>query len=246
MGKFIKFEDLILYEDEAILLLNKPSGMSSLEDKNNQNVLGLAKKYNPDLQLCHRLDKMTSGIMIMSKKEEYYRNIAIQFEKRKIHKYYLALIEGIHRFEKKVVDLKLQISTNKKVIISKREGKPSKTIFNTEKIFGHYTLVRCEPITGRMHQIRVHLSALGYPIVGDELYGGKDVLLSAIKSKYRANKYAEQERPLNHGYLLHAFQLEFEHPETGEPFKMEAPLNKGFEVTLKMLDRYDSGVKASL
>lgn len=239
MSKHINFEDIIIYEDDDIIVVNKPVNMASLDDKSNINLLHLAKRYNPDLQLCHRLDKMTSGILLLSKKEEHYRHISIQFEKRQITKNYLALVEGTHAFKNHEISYPLLVSTNKKVTVSQRLGKPSNTFITSLRHFKHFTLLQCQPITGRMHQIRVHLASIMIPIIGDELYGGKNIMLSDIKKKYKIGKFTDEETPLNHGYLLHSHSLEFTHPATEEKVKFEAPLNKNFEVVIKILEKYD-------
>lgn len=239
MSKHFLFKDIIIYEDEHILLVNKPQGVSSLDDKSNANLHYLSKKYNPDLQLCHRLDKMTSGILLFSKNEAHYRSIAIQFEKRQVHKKYHALVEGVRQFDHINIDYPLNVTTNKKVTVSHRAGKPSQTFVSTLRHFKHYTLLECEPVTGRMHQIRVHLQSIQCPIVGDELYGGKNLFLSSIKRKYHLGKFTDEELPVNHEYLLHSHSLTFTHPFTGETVSFSAPLNKNFATVIKLLEKYD-------
>lgn len=238
--KFIQFKDLIIFEDDDILVVDKPSNVSSLDDKSNRNLNHLAKLYNPELQLCHRLDKMTSGILLMAKGKENYRNIALQFQYRKVRKMYVALVRGVHHFEEKEVDLPLLVTTNKRVMAHKNDGKKANTIVTTEKTFRNYSLLRCEPLTGRMHQIRVHLLSLGCPIVGDHLYKGEDIMLSTIKRKYKYSGRKMEERPLNHGYMLHAKSLTFTHPGSGEEMTVETPYPKNFAVVLKVLEKYDS------
>ncbi len=237
--KFINFNDLIIHEDDDILLVNKPVNVSSLDDKSNRNLNHLAKIYHPELQLCHRLDKMTSGILLMAKGPENYRKMALQFQHRKVQKTYMALVRGVHHFEEREVDIPLLITTNKRVSTHKNDGKKALTVVTTEKTFRNYSLLRCEPHTGRMHQIRVHLLALGCPIVGDELYKGENLMLSTIKRKYKLSGRKEEERPLNHGYLLHAQKLRFTHPATEEEVEFEADFPKNFAVVLKMLEKYD-------
>lgn len=238
--EFILFQDLIVFEDDDILLVNKPVDMASLDDKSNRNLNHLAKKHNPHLGLCHRLDKNTSGILLLAKSEEGYRHIAGQFAKRTVKKEYHTIAAGIHQFEDHLIDLPLFVSTNKKVSISRENGKPSQTLVNTEKTWRTHSFLRCEPVTGRMHQIRIHLSTSGCPILGDTLYGGHDLLLSNIKRKYKASGRKEEEKPVNHGYLLHARRLSFDHPVSGERMSFEADYPKNFSVTLKVLDKYDS------
>jgi len=236
---FIQFKDLILYEDDDILLVNKPADMASLDDKSNRNLNHLAKLYNPDLSLCHRLDKNTSGILLLAKGSENYKAIAGQFAKRKVNKEYHTISAGVHYFEDTVVEVPLFVSTNKKVSVNRQSGKASKTVVNTIKAWKSFSYIRCEPVTGRMHQIRVHLSTLGCPIVGDELYGGQDIRLSEIKRKYNFSGRRE-EQPINHGYLLHAKMISFEHPRSAERLTFEADYSKNFQVAIKVLDKYDS------
>lgn len=236
--KFVNFKDLILYEDEAILLVDKPLYMASLDDKSKRNLHHLAKLYDPNLSLCHRLDKNTSGILLMTKGAEHYRTMSIQFERREVKKVYQTICSAVQPFDRYLIDLPLFVSTNKKTSISKQQGKPSQTYVSTEEAFRNFSLLKCEPITGRMHQIRAHLGAINCPIVGDTLYGGKDVLLSELKRKYKPSGRKE-EQPINHGYLLHALQLSFTHPVSGEPVTFEAPAPKNFEITLKILRKYN-------
>ncbi|MEO1450745.1 MAG: RluA family pseudouridine synthase [Bacteroidota bacterium] len=236
--KFPPFTQLILHEDDDILVVSKPLHMASLDDKGRLNLLAMARSHNPDLRLCHRLDRNTSGVILMAKNDESYRNISIQFQERQIRKVYHTLVAGIHSLDGLEIDLPLFVSTNKKVTVSHQQGKASLTRVYTETRFGNYTLLRCEPVTGRMHQIRVHLASQGMPIVGDTLYNGQDIYLSGIKRKYKPSGRRE-ESPVNQGYLLHARSLEFTHPVSGEKMTFEAPYPKNFATTLKILGKYN-------
>lgn len=236
--KFPPFSQLILHEDDDIMVVIKPLHMASLDDKGRLNLLSMARRYNPELRLCHRLDRNTSGVLVMAKHDESYRHISIQFQERQVKKIYHTLVSGIQHLNGLEIDLPLFVSTNKKVTISHQQGKPSLTRVYTEEAFGNYSLLRCEPVTGRMHQIRVHLAAQRMPIVGDELYGGKDIFLSEIKRKYKPSGRRE-ESPINQGYLLHARSLTFRHPVSEETRSFEAPYPKNFATTLRILGKYN-------
>ena len=237
--KFPKFEDLILFENNDLIVVNKPAFLSSLDDREGGeiNLLRLAKQYTSDAQICHRLDKETSGALIIAKNPEAYRSVSMQFEHRKVKKIYHAVIIGIHVFEDLHVDLPILNLGGKNVAISRQEGKPAETVFNSIKYYKHYTLVECSPITGRMHQIRIHLASQRACIAGDEMYGGKPVFLSEIKRAYRLGK-EQDELPIMKRFALHARQLTFKINDTTQ-MTFEAPYPKDFATLVKLLDKFD-------
>lgn len=204
--KFPKFTDLIIHEDENIIVINKPPFIASLDEREGGeiNILRLAKKYYEDAQICHRLDKETSGILLIAKNPETYRLISIEFEKRRVDKTYHAIIEGTHIFQDLKIDLPILNQGNKNVTIDRYNGKPAETIFNSIQYFKHFTLVECKPITGRMHQIRIHLATQHAAIVGDSMYRGKPVYLSQIKKRGFTLSKDEEEQPIMKRFALHS------------------------------------------
>jgi 23S rRNA pseudouridine955/2504/2580 synthase len=234
--EFIRFEETILEEDEHIIAVNKPHGVSSLSDRESElNMLVLGRKYCPTVQLCHRLDKETTGVLLFAKNPEVYREMAIKFEHREVVKHYLALVMGNRDFEEELIDLPLGQSGKGKSRVDYENGKESATVVNTAEKFRDYTLVDCFPLTGRMHQIRVHLAAKGCPLAGDETYGGKHILLSELKRKWKFNR-KEQEPTVNDGIMLHARGLSFTLYD--KEYTIVAPMPKKFEAALKILRRY--------
>ncbi len=231
----VKFEEIILFEDKDYVLVNKPPFLSTLEDRNEKvNLLRLARMYTADAQVCHRLDKDTSGVLAIAKNPEAYRHLSIQFQKRQVVKLYHAVVDGVHQFRETLVDQPILKQVDGIAKISKREGKPAQTYFNSVKSYHHHTLVACKPVTGRMHQIRLHLSVLGAPITGDELYGGKPFFLSQVKRKFNLKKETE-EQPLIKRMALHAFSLQFNDLEENARI-IEAPYAKDIEVLIKQLE----------
>lgn len=238
--KIPKFTDLILFEDDDIIVVNKPAFISTLDEREGSeiNMLRLAKNYSDDAQICHRLDKETSGALIIAKNPEAYRSVSMQFEKRKVKKVYHAIIEGTHVFDELLVDLPILNVGKGSVTISRQEGKRAETWFQSLKFFKHYTLVECRPVTGRMHQIRIHLATQRASIAGDEMYKGKPVFLSDIKRKYHLGK-DQEEMPIMKRFALHAYEVTFKLMNEKD-ITIHAPYPKDFETLLKLLDKFDS------
>jgi len=236
MGKELKLKNWILFEDDDFIVINKPPFIASLDDRASRfNVNKLAKDYWAEAQMCHRLDKDTSGALLIAKHAEAYKHAALQFEKRKVDKVYHAVVEGSHEFKNKVVNAALLTTGKGKVVVNRGKGKDSETSFTSLGVFNKYSLVECKPITGRMHQIRVHLAELNAPIVGDEFYGGKPFYLSAIKKKYNLKKNSV-ENPLIKRFALHAFKLSLTGIKGGK-YEFEAPYPKDFRVLIEQIEK---------
>jgi RluA family pseudouridine synthase len=227
-------KDIILWEDEDYFALNKPPFISTLQDRVDEtNLLDQAKQYIEDAQVCHRLDKDTSGVIVFAKNPEAYRKLNMQFENRKVQKVYHALVDGIHNFKEELVDAPILKQDDGISKISKT-GKPAQTWFNSIKSYSRHTLVECRPITGRQHQIRIHLTLLKTSISGDELYGGKPFFLSAIKRGFNLKKDTE-EQPFMKRMALHARSVEFSNMKY-ETIIIEAPYPKDFQALIRQLE----------
>ena len=237
--KRIKFEDQIVFENDNYVAINKPAGVASLHERlgEAESVIELAKKYKPDYQLCHRLDKETSGVLLISKHAKAYSHAAVSFEKRRVKKVYHAVADGIHKFENLEVDLPLITTRSGRSAVNKQKGKASKTIFNTIENFRHYSLIGCVPVSGRQHQIRIHLGSQNASIAADEIYGGKLPYLSKIKKNFTTNK-TNEESPMISRFALHAYSLELEDMDE-TPLSIVAEYPKDMAVFVKQLRRFD-------
>ncbi len=236
--KKIDFEDIILFENQDYIVINKPPYLSTLDDRVTEgkvSVLALAKKYCSTIQIGHRLDKETSGCLAIAKNPEAYRHLSIQFEKRKTKKIYHAIINGIQDFKNVEVSKPIHAFNTGVVKIDHENGKEATTFFTTLDVYTKNTLIECKPITGRMHQIRIHLAVLGAPIVFDNLYGGKPLFLSELKKKFNL-KFETDEKPLIQRVALHAKQLIFEGLDDKE-ISIEAPYPKDMKALLAQLEK---------
>lgn len=230
----LTFEEIILFEDDDFIFVNKPPFLSTLEDRKEKvNLLGLARTYIETAQVCHRLDKDTSGVLAVAKHPDAYRHMSLQFEKREVIKVYHAVVDGNHGFADTLVDLPILKQDDGVVKISKREGKAAQTYFTTLQPYKFHTLVECRPVTGRMHQIRIHLSTLEASITGDEMYGGKPFYLSTVKRGFNLKKQTE-EQPIMKRMALHAFSLTFTDMKEAKR-TVEAPYPKDIRVLVKQL-----------
>ncbi len=232
----------VIYSDDDIIVLNKRSGILIAADRYNPDAPRLdllAEKEFGKLYAVHRIDKDTSGIIIYARTPEAHKSLSEQFEHRKVKKTYHALVYGHPLWQNLHVDLALQPDgdARHRTVASKKFGKPSVTDFRLVGSCGPYSWIECHPLTGRTHQIRVHLAENGFSIVCDPLYSGnqKPVRLSEIKKKWNGDE--EEERPLLSRLALHAYKIEFEHPATHKKVSFCAPYPKDMEATRKQLSK---------
>ena len=211
----------IIYEDNHLVVVDKPAGLSVLPDgweKDSEYLVKMLQEQYGKIFIVHRLDKITSGVMVFARQAETHRALNIQFENHEAQKTYHAILEGNPKWEEKVAKYPLRANVGHKhrTMVDDRNGKPSETRFRVMKRYQESALVEAKPMTGRTHQIRVHAYALGHPLVEDVLYGARD-------------RYGIP-RP-----MLHAQTLTFLHPVTNEKVKFSAHHPTDFEEALKIL-----------
>jgi len=244
----------VLFEDEHLLALDKPAGLLTSPDRDDANRPNLMRLLHAGiadkkpwarertlkyLSNAHRPDSESSGVTLLAKNKPTLVALANLFSSEKPVKKYVALVQGNPKVEKFEVDAKLAPHPVKTglVCVNPKDGKKSKTQFELLEIFSGWMLLRCLPFIERAHQIRVHLRHAGFPVVGDELYGGKPLWLSRLKRDFRL-KPGHEERPLISRAALHAEELTLPHPVTGETVTITAPWPKDLRVALKYLRQF--------
>jgi 23S rRNA pseudouridine955/2504/2580 synthase len=212
------FSPVVLFEDEALLVINKPPGLAVHGGSGvSFGVIEALRARNPApkfLELVHRLDRETSGVLLLAKKRAALVELHRQLQAGETDKHYLALVARHWTERKRIVDLALEKrvnATGERKVIVKAGGDPATTVFRLERHVGPYSLLDAELKTGRTHQIRVHLAHLGFPILGDERYG--DFALNKTLAKAGLKRM-----------FLHARRFAFRHPMSGEKISIEAEL----------------------
>ena len=215
-----RLKQTVLYEDDALLVIDKPSGLAVHGGSGiSRGVIEQLRLERPELkflELVHRLDKETSGVLLLAKKRSALTKLHAMMREGEVEKRYFALVKGVWKDEKRAVKLKLHkylTADGERRVSVTEEGKAAHTIFYLRQALPGYTLLEAELKTGRTHQIRVHLAHLGYPIAGDDKYG--DFPLNKLLAKQGLKRM-----------FLHAFSVVFMHPSTGEALRIEAPLPK--------------------
>ena len=221
----------IIYEDEDIIVVNKPKGMvvhpangnpdgtlvNAIMDICKDSLSGIGGEIRPGI--VHRLDKDTSGLLIVAKNDMAHVKMSEQIKNHEVKKTYIALVRGVIKENEATIDMPIGRSrTDRKKMAVAKDGKNAVTHIKVLKRYDKYTLLEINIETGRTHQIRVHLSHIGYPIIGDYIYSnGK-------------NEFGVE------GQCLHAKSLEFKHPITKKEMKLEAPLPEYFQDIINKLD----------
>ena len=222
----------IIYEDDDMLVINKEKGIvvhpgngnpdgtlaNAVMARCKDSLSGIGGKIRPGI--VHRIDKDTSGLIIVAKNDASHIALSKQIQDRNVKKTYIALVRGVIKENEATINMPIGRSTKdrKKMAVTK-DGKEAITHFTVLKRYNSFTLLEVKIETGRTHQIRVHLSEIGYPIVGDEVYSnGKNPF--GVK-----------------GQMLHAKRLELKHPKTGKELVFEAPLPQYFEEILNQLEK---------
>lgn len=217
----------ILFEDEGLIVINKPAGYAVHGGSGiNAGIIEGLRLIRPEtrfLELVHRLDKDTSGCLIIAKKRSVLKQLHELFREDQVQKTYLALLAGQWARKKLVVDaplLKNVSQGGERMVVINKAGKAAETLFRRLNLFAEATLVEASPKTGRTHQIRVHAASLGHPIVGDDRYG-----LDEVNKHFKSKGYNRM--------FLHAATLKFQHPVTNKLLTISAPLPQQLDDLLK-------------
>lgn len=213
----------IILSDDALLIVNKPSGLPVLPDGWESDAPFLVRMLEQNygkVWIVHRLDKITSGVMVFARTAEAHRALNIQFEKHEVQKTYHAILEGVPLWIDMVArhPLRANVGHKHRTAVDLKAGKESETRFKVLKSYPSYVLVEAVLMTGRTHQIRAHAYALGHPLLGDALYGGEETDII--------------QRPALHSYLL-----SLRHPTTGDQASFTTPYPEDFSTALDRLNQ---------
>ena len=215
--------DRVIFEDKRLLVLNKPPGVAVHGGSGiSHGVIELLRHARPDLKdlsLVHRIDRETSGCLVMAKRRSALRELHEHFREGRVEKNYLALVVGDWQLGEQLIDAPLHVhhrqSGERHVVVNSKLGKPAQTRVRLSRTYGSYSLMLCAPITGRTHQIRVHLDHTEYPILGDERYGDDD-------ANRKARKFGLKR------LFLHAQSIAFP-DKSGNELHFTAPLAEDLE-----------------
>jgi 23S rRNA pseudouridine1911/1915/1917 synthase len=243
----------VIYEDDALTVVNKPAGMVTHPAKGNwRGTLVNALQFHFDTLstlggenrpgIVHRLDRDTTGLLVVVKNDVAHRKLALRFELREVYKEYLALVSGVPErhsdYVEKAIGFHPTCREKMAIRLPVDGGKPAVTFYEVAERFRGFALLRCQPQTGRTHQIRIHLAHIGHPILADKLYSGRDkIMLADLLGRERSTlvQDAQPEVPLIARQALHAHRLKFDHPLTGRELYLTAPLPEDFRRTLETL-----------
>ncbi len=231
----------IIFENDDFVALNKPPGMLTIPDRHNE-ALGSLYKYLQEqygkIFIVHRLDRDTSGLVLFAKNEASHKYFSQLFEQRKIDKIYLGIITGALNEKQGSINEPIAEHPHQPgLMVVNKKGKLSTTDYKLIEDYGIYSLIEFKILTGRTHQIRVHMKFAGHPIICDPLYGdGKPVLLSSFKKKYKLSQHDEEERPMINRLALHSYKLTFNDAH-GKAHSIEAPLPKDMSALLQQLKK---------
>ena len=250
----------ILFEDEHLIIINKHDGIivhPARSILSGTMINALAWHFQHQSQgglssvgeefarpgVVHRLDRHTTGVIMFGKSDVAHWRLAKMFERRQIDKRYLAVVHGRIEPHADVIDLPLgkhPTVREKYAVRWDDAAKPSVTIYRVRELYDNYTLVELDLKTGRTHQIRVHLSHLGWPIVGDEMYGGRPVTAGEIGGTAGLKDGLQLRDTVIGRQALHAALLGFRHPMTSEPLEFQAPLHADMALLVKLLRKYQN------
>jgi len=236
----------IIYEDKELIVLNKQPGMIVHPARGNTHgtLVNALAFYSDELStglgefrpgIVHRLDKNTTGVIVVTKNDTAQWKIAKQFEHRQVNKTYLAIVHGTPELTADCINVPLGIHPRfrEKYAVRTDSGKEAVTFYEVLEPFRGFSLLKLTPKTGRTHQIRVHLKYIKHPIVADDMYGGKLVYPWQL-----ADTEPAVQEPILNRVALHAFSLEFRHPATEKTVKFEAPLPQDIQQFLNSLREY--------
>ncbi len=230
-----------LFENNDFVAINKHSGVVVIPDRWGEEPSCLKviaeNKLKQELFIVHRIDKNTSGIILFAKNKKAHTNLSSLFMNRQIYKEYLTIVDGFFGHEHLTANYPIREAKTGKCFVDDT-GKPSLTEFYRLEKFRDYALIKAIIKTGRTHQIRVHLSFLGTPILCDHIYGHKNPLfLSSLKGRKYRSSHENEEKPLINRTALHANKIEFSWGN--EQISIEAPIQKDFKATLNQLRKHN-------